>query len=333
MTKVGLIGAGNFGFALMYHLDRKQDDNLSLCLYDRNPETVAHIQRTHTHPRYFPTVELSEKVVVTDDLSVLMTDCQVLILAMVSTATTSIIDQIRSLITSPLTIVSVMKALDQQTGRPLTDTISQAVTDLPVTLAVLAGGTTGTELTQEQYLGATLACTNDNQAPFLADIISSPYLRLQLSHDVLGVQYAGSLKNLISVLVGLVTALGFSYGTQTHVLSLAASECERLAVSLGADRQTFSFASQCWGNDMVMSATNSATRNHQFGLLLGQGHRYQEAVDQMAAAHKTAESVHTIAILPSIADLDTYPLLHFLVQLSQQQATAHQIVNIIENYH
>jgi glycerol-3-phosphate dehydrogenase (NAD(P)+) len=332
MQKISIIGAGNYGFALTYHLDRQQNPDFDLYLYDHNPATINHITQTHQHPRFYPTIELSSRVQAISDLPPLLNSANVLILATVSTALESVLDQIKPLISSPLHIVSVMKALDDDTGQPLTKIIADRLAGLPVTIRVLAGGTTGAAFTSEQYLGATLASPDPATAELLASIFRSPYLQIQPSSDVIGIQYAGSYKNLISVIVGILSGLGFDYGTQTHALSLAATECATLALSFGAQPATFSFASQCWGNDMVMSATSSATRNHQLGLLLGQGLKFSTAVTKMKDQGKTAESVNTLAILPRLADLAPYPLLQFLTQLSQEQISAHQIIKVIETY-
>jgi glycerol-3-phosphate dehydrogenase (NAD(P)+) len=268
----------------------------------------------------------------TADLQLLLDGTTVIILAMVSTALESVLDQIKPLIHQPLHLVSVMKALDNDTGQPLTHIIAQRLANLPITISVLAGGTTGAAFTSEQYLGATLACPDNATAALLSPIFRSPFLQIQLSSDIIGVQYAGSFKNLISVIVGILSGLGFDYGTQTHALSLAATECATLALSFGAQPSTFSFASQCWGNDMVMSATSNATRNHQLGLLLGQGLKFSAAIAQLQQQGKTAESVNTLSILPQLTDLTAYPLLHFLTQLHQEQTPAHHIINVIETY-
>ncbi|MBQ6436007.1 NAD(P)-binding domain-containing protein [bacterium] len=330
MQKVLVLGAGNYGFGLTCHLDRKQDENMDLWLYDRHEENAAHIRETGQHPRFFPLASLSKKTHVTSDLQEAVSGADVIILAVVSTAVRDVLAQLKPLLTEPVALVSVMKALDQQTASPLTTVLEQEMAGLPVTLAVMAGGTTGEALTSEQYLGATLACSNEQVRAQLAAVFESPYLRIQQTADMIGVQYAGSLKNLVSVVVGLIRGLGFAYGTQTHALSLIATECESLAVSKGADRETFDFDSQCWGNDMVMSSTDSKTRNHQLGLLLGQGYKFSQAVEEMKANGKTAEAANTLPILDRVADLNAYPLLHFLWQLSREEVETHEVIKIIE---
>jgi len=332
MTKLTILGAGNFGYALAAHLDRKRDPKLDLWLYARRQELVDHINHTHTHPELYPTVEL-ERITATTSLEACTDSCDVLVLAVASTGLEPVLASLQPLITRPLAIVSIMKALDPQTGKVLGDTIVSQLQGLPVTLAVLAGGTTGASLVSEQYLGATIACNNPTVLDQLAHIFQSPYLRLQKSTDVIGTQYAGALKNVISVGVGLTKGLGFAYGTQTHVLSLLASECEHYALAHGAQEATFRFASQCWGNDMVMSSTDPDTRNHQFGILLGEGLQFHDAVAKMQAAGRTAEGANTLAVLARTQqDLSSYPLFSFLVQLAAGHALAGEIVNIIETH-
>ena len=326
--KIGLIGAGNFGFALMSHLDRKADDNLQLLLNDHREETVAYIAKHRVHPKFYPTVSLSERVELTSDLVYLITETDVLILAMVSTALEEVLQKIRPLIKKPLTIVSVMKALDDDTGKVLTEVIEEQLHDLPIKTAVLVGGTTGKELTQEQYLGMTLAAKDEQTAKELAPIFASELVQIQTSADLIGAQYASSLKNLVSLVVGIVAGLGYDHGTQTHALSLTAAECERLAVAQGAQKETFAFASQCWGNDMVMSATGQ-TRNRALGILLGEGLTFVQAGDKMRQEGKTAESVNTLAILNRIFDLQTYPILHWLTELTQGKTKALTILELL----
>ena len=154
MTKIGLIGTGNYGFALAAHLDRKNDPQLELTLYDHKPEVMAHLQQTGMHPKFFPTTKLSTATNYATDLPTLVANSEVIILATVSTALEDVLAQMKPALTKPLIIVSVMKALDNDTGLPLTSVISERLADLPQPLqpqlAVLAGGTTGRALTQEE---------------------------------------------------------------------------------------------------------------------------------------------------------------------------------------
>jgi glycerol-3-phosphate dehydrogenase len=138
---------------------------------------------------------------------------------------------------------------------------------------------------------------------------------------------------MIAIFSGLVTGLGKEYGTVTHLISLAATESARLAQTLGGQAQTFTLTSQCWGNDMLMSATGG-TRNRQFGQLIGQLGSYQAALDQMQAQGKTVEGATTLQILPLLLDQIPnkqyhWPLLTFLTRLSQDQVSPHELLTLL----
>ncbi|MDO5561869.1 MAG: NAD(P)-binding domain-containing protein, partial [bacterium] len=172
MSKIALIGAGNFGFALTAYLDRINKGEHKIFLYDHRAETVDYIRQHRTHPKYYPVTKLSSDVILTNDLNELLGGAEILILAMVSTALEEVLDKIKPLITQPLKIVSVMKALDDDTGKTLTQITEDRLAGLPITPFVLVGGTTGKELVQEQYLGMNMAGKNLSAAQQLAPIFA-----------------------------------------------------------------------------------------------------------------------------------------------------------------
>ncbi len=327
INKVAIIGAGNFGFAVTSHLDR-QDDVPAISLYDHRAETIEYISTERRHPVFYPDIALSDKVTPTHDYAELITGADVIILAVVSTALEDVLSKIKPHLTAPVIIVSVMKALDNDTGAVLTAVIEKELAGSAIKTAALVGGTTGSDLVAKQYLGMTLAAADLPTAQTIAHLFASPNLQLQLSTDLLGAQYASSFKNLISLTVGIVAGLGYNYGVQTHTLSLLATECEKLSLSLGAHESTFRLSSQCWGNDMIMSATGN-TRNRALGEMLGRGQTFSAAVNELTAADKTAESANTLAILDKITNLTSYPILAWLTHLARDQAPATDILTLI----
>jgi len=130
-----------------------------------------------------------------------------------------------------------------------------------------------------------------------------------------GVEYASAFKNVVSVLAGIIKGMGFSYGSETHIITVIADELENIAIGhFGANKATFSMKSQAWSNDLWMSCTGS-TRNREFGILLGKGISAKKAVLIMKKQGKTIEGINTIAILDTIVPLKNYPLLKFLHSL------------------
>jgi glycerol-3-phosphate dehydrogenase (NAD(P)+) len=221
-------------------------------------------------------------------------------------------------------MVSLIKALAEGTGQRMTELMEAELKGMGVTTAVLAGGMVDKDVMSGQFLGATVASDEEETARRLEKLLESKELLIEVSTDVVGVELAGALKNVVAIFVGMVAGLGGSYGSETYTVARVGQECERLAVSLGARAETFGVGSQCWGKDMVMSATGK-TRNRELGLALGAGYSYEQALAKLMAEGKLAEGVQTIAILPKLADLGEYPLLNFIYKLTQGEVLAHQL--------
>src|SRR5690606_30568015 len=145
------------------------------------------------------------------------------------------------------------------------------------TYAMLAGGTIATDLFHQEPLGADIACENEGALAKLAKVFESRNLFVYPTTDLTGVEYASAFKNVISVMAGITSGMGFSYGAETHIISRCAYEVERVVTGeLGGSEETFRMNSQCWGNDLWMSCTGN-TRNREFGILLGRGFSIDEA--------------------------------------------------------
>ena len=69
------------------------------------------------------------------------------------------------------------------------------------------------------------------------------------------------------------------------------------------------------------------------GYCWGEGHRFSQALEQLQAQGKTAESANTLRVLSDHqVDLQSYPLLQFLVALGNERLGAHEIVKLIETH-
>ncbi|MDR0463289.1 MAG: hypothetical protein LBG64_03665 [Pseudomonadales bacterium] len=329
MRRVAVVGMGRFGYAMTYHLDRKNNSEVELYFYGHRADVAEYIDRNRVHPDFFGEYSLSPYVKITSNLIDVVQNSDVLVLALSSAALKGFLGEIKPHITKPLQIVHLIKALDKETGQRMSQIIKYELGSMPVTPAVLAGGTFDIDLLTGQFLGATLACENHLVLPQLRSIFDAPELNVDLSTDVIGCELAGAFKNVAAVFVGIINGLGYSYGSETHTLSRVTSEVEKLAADLGASTETFDMKSQCWGNDFVMCAMGSKSRNREFGVTLGRGHTYAQAVEAMVKEQKLVESVNTVAILPLLADLDEYPLLNFIYKLSLGQVRAHQLPGVI----
>lgn len=331
MKKVSVYGIGNFGYAILKHLDKKASPDFLLSAYDRNQKAVRSLATNREHLYFHKGKKISERVVLAQNPRELLTNCDILIVAVTAGAIPEILKNIKRYLKPGLIIVNTAKALAGGSGRRISELIAKQLVGKKYTYAVLAGGTIAKDLFDHEPLGVNIACRSPRVLKELVDLFKSPNLFVYPTTDVCGIEYASAFKNVISILAGLTKGLGFSYGAETHIISRAAAEVEDLVVNkLGGQRTTFRLGSQAWGNDLWMSCTGN-TRNREFGILVGSGREIKDALTEMSHSNKTVEGINTIKILSAIKQIKHYYILHLIDRLFQGKVTLLEFKELIFN--
>lgn len=312
MIKVSIFGIGNFGFAILKHLDTKligeEKKHFLLYAYDRNDKLIDNLSKNKKHLLHHKDTKISNNVVFVKDTHRLIDNADVLILAVTSNAIKEVILKLKYSINKDLIILNTAKALDNKTGRRCSEIIKDAIIGVKYnySLAMLSGGTIAKDLFNQEPLGIDIASNDDKAVKFLKNLFIADNLNVYTTSDLFGVEYASAFKNVLSIFAGIIEGLGFSYGSKTHMISRASREIKILVVKkLGGLESTFSIESQCWGNDMWMSCTGN-TRNREFGVLIGRGLKLEDALKKMNRKNKTVEGVNTIKIISNIIENDDY---------------------------
>jgi len=333
MLKVSVYGLGNFGYAILKHLDTKSDLDVSLHAYDRNKKLIQCLSKKKKHLFLHKQHKISTEVIFERNVKDLVINCDVLILAVPSYTTREVIRKIKNHINKKIIIVNTAKAIDHKTGKRLSELISQEMLDNEYHYALLAGGTIARDLFLNEPLGMDIACENKIVAKKLTKLFQAPNLSVYPTTDLVGTEYASAFKNVISILAGMIQGMNFSYGSETHIISKIAYEIEKIVVNrFGGKKETFSMKSQCWGNDLWLSCTGK-TRNKEFGVLLGKGISVEDAIKEMMKQGKTIEGLYTIRVLNRIVDSKAYPLLNFLYEfISTKSVGLERLRNIIYSH-
>jgi glycerol-3-phosphate dehydrogenase (NAD(P)+) len=120
------------------------------------------------------------------------------------------------------------------------------------------------------------------------DLFQTPSFRVYTNRDVIGVELAGALKNVIALAAGTTAGLGFGHNTMSALITRGLAEITRLGVAVGAEKATFYGLAGL--GDLVLTCTGSLSRNRAVGYRLGRGEALQTIIGEMAAV---AEGVET----------------------------------------
>jgi glycerol-3-phosphate dehydrogenase (NAD(P)+) len=328
---IGIIGLGNFGFALLKHLDMYNNRRYNLKAFDIDTDLISYLRGHHEHKYLHKGVKIGEEILFVDSLEEVSKDVDIIILAFISSAFRVVIPELSKFAKEGVILLNTAKALDFQSGTTLSELTKNLMGDKKYNYAVLSGGTIASELFCHEPLGIDIACYDTEVCNLLISIFNSDSLNAYPTEDVKGVEYAGAFKNVIAIFAGIVSGLGLSYGSETHFISRASGNIKNLCVDkLGAQAKTFSMESQSWGNDYWMSCTGNS-RNRYFGQLIGQGLTPKEALEEMKRKHLSVEGVNTLKILMKVIgeNKSQYPILTAVHKIIIEEQSPREIIRML----
>jgi glycerol-3-phosphate dehydrogenase (NAD(P)+) len=163
-------------------------------------------------------------------------------------------------------------------------------------VAVLSGPSFALEVAGGVPTAVVIASTDAAVAAELQEEFAVPNFRVYTNDDVLGVELAGAMKNVIAIAAGTCQGLGLGSNALAALITRGLAEMSRLAVSLGARPETFGGLAGL--GDLVLTCNGSLSRNRQVGIELGKGRKLHEI---LPGVRGVAEGVGTTAALLSLA--------------------------------
>ncbi|HFB83754.1 MAG TPA: NAD(P)H-dependent glycerol-3-phosphate dehydrogenase [Thermodesulfatator sp.] len=284
--KIAVLGAGSWGTALARLLARK---GLSVVLWARRDNLAQEIIIRRENPIYLPGIRLPETLKVTAHMDQALSGVEVIVLVVPSHGLRETLRIARDMIPKGLrAVVSATKGIETETLKRMSQVIEEEVPDLAARVGVLSGPSFATEVAQEVPTAVTVAAHLPEVAGLLQELFHTPFFRVYTTNDVVGVELAGALKNVMAIAAGIAEGLGFGTNTRAALITRGLAEISRLGLALGANPLTF--AGLAGLGDLVLTCTGTLSRNRQVGLRLGRG----ESLEAILASMKmVAEGVRT----------------------------------------
>jgi glycerol-3-phosphate dehydrogenase (NAD(P)+) len=281
---IGVLGSGSWGTALAVHLSRTGHD---VRLWARDAALAAQMASTRTNATYLPGIELPGGLQPTHTLADAITGAEFVVMAVPSHGMRAVVRAASPLIESGRTVVSATKGLEEDSMLRMSEVIA-AECAAGVRTVVLSGPSFAIELARELPTAMVAAGESSAAVEMVQAHFRSNSLRLYGSSDIVGVEIGGALKNVIAIAAGVVEGLGLGHNALAALITRGLAELSRLAVELGAQRETMSGLAGL--GDLVLTCTGSLSRNRQLGIALARG----ESLAQILARTKTvAEGVRT----------------------------------------
>ncbi|MDR1522025.1 MAG: NAD(P)H-dependent glycerol-3-phosphate dehydrogenase [Streptococcaceae bacterium] len=275
--KVAILGAGSWGSALAQVLD---DNGHSVHIWGNISEQINEINNKHTNKNYLPDLVLSESIRAYHDLKDAISKADVILFAVPTKAMRMVAKQYAKVACSKHLLIHASKGFEQGTHKFLSQVLADEIpASLYQAIVVLSGPSHAEEVAVRDITTITAASVEKEAAIFVCDMFTNDYFRIYTNHDVIGVETAGALKNIIALGAGALHGLGYGDNAKAAIITRGLAEITRLGVAMGAEPLTYMGLSGV--GDLIATATSIHSRNWRAGEKLGRGQKFLEIEKSM----------------------------------------------------
>jgi glycerol-3-phosphate dehydrogenase (NAD(P)+) len=283
-TRFTILGAGAWGTAISLLL--AQDPSHQVSLWCARAEHAGELNQCRENVQLLPGVTIPDSICITADIGEAAAQSDLLIVAIPTIYLRPTLERIRAELPPECPALSLVKGIEQHTFLRPSEILMQLTGSR--SLAVLSGPSHAEEVSRAMPTSVVVAAEDLTLARWIQQSFSTDRFRVYTNLDVLGVELAGALKNVIGVAAGISDGLGLGDNTKAALLTRGLAEIARFGVALGAEQQTF------WGlagmGDLITTAMSPHGRNRAVGERLGKG---EKLADILASTQKVAEGIYT----------------------------------------
>jgi len=290
---VSIIGDGAMGTVLAMLLCEK---NIAVRMWGYNAEQLQEMADKGENVKFLPGYKVPKALKFESDDELIMQGAELVVSAVPCQFMRGVWTRLKKNVPADVPIVSVAKGIENETMlRPaqiLTDVLGSGIK-----CVVLSGPTIADELARRLPATICAACADEELAKKVQSTFSAPWLRVYTNTDVVGVELAGAMKNIIAIAAGIVDGVGAGDNAKAALLSRGLAEITRLGIACGARPKTF--AGLTGLGDLVTTCISPKGRNRSFGERIGKG---QSVVDAQQATESVIEGASTCKSVIALAE-------------------------------
>lgn len=288
---IAVLGAGSWGTVFSTVLEAA---GARVHLWARRPEVAHEINQRHTNTSYLPGLTLGPAIRAFAEVGQAIEGVDGIVLAVPAQSLRGAFAAWPTLPDVP--VLSLIKGIEQGTDLRISELMTEVGGIGADRIAVLSGPNLAGEIAQQQPCASVVASSNADVARTVATWCRAPWFRTYVSEDVIGVEVAGAMKNVIATAVGAAAGLGYGDNSRASLITRGLAEMSRMGTALGASPATF--AGLAGMGDLVATCASPLSRNFRLGRALGEGMSLEAAT---VAVGQTAEGVATARAIAEVA--------------------------------
>ena len=155
-------------------------------------------------------------------------------------------------------------------------------------IGVISGPNLATEVARGEPAATVVASVYNEVIEAGVALLASDKFRIYWASDVIGVEWAGTLKNVLAIAAGALDAMKLGWNARSMLITRGLAEMVRFGVAMGAKESTF--LGLAGMGDLLATCSSPLSRNYRVGTRLAQG---EKIADILTSLSETAEGVRT----------------------------------------
>lgn len=294
--RIAVLGAGAWGTALAIALARRHP----VQLWARDAAQAAAMRATRINARYLPDAALPETLRVEADFAAAAGGSE---LNLIATPLAGLRETLRRLrdVAPGTPLLWACKGLEAGSQRLPHQIVAEELGE-----GAACGALTGPSFAEEVARGLptalTLASTDSGFAEKTAQALHDTRLRVYASHDVVGAEVGGAVKNVMAIAAGIADGMGFGLNARAALITRGLAEITRLGLALGGKRETFMGLAGM--GDLILTCTGDLSRNRRVGLALAKGQPLERILRELGHTAEGVSSAREVAALAQRLGID-----------------------------
>ena len=296
MATIAVLGSGGWGTAMAVLLANKPGN--AVRLWSPRPETERDLNEKRENVRQLRGVSIPRSIAITNDPHLATTGAELWIVAVPTTFLREALNRAKPFVRPEVDVVSLTKGIETDSFLRPSEMIREILGATRV--AVLGGPNHAEEIARKLPASAVVASSDAVLAATCQEQLSTDRFRIYTNADVVGVELAGALKNVMGIAAGLCDGLGLGDNAKAALLTRGLVEMTRFGMAHGADPTTF--AGLAGTGDLIATCFSPHGRNRRVGERLAKGESFADvtAGPQVAEGVNTARSVYRRALSMSL---------------------------------
>lgn len=283
-TRITILGDGAWGTAIALLLAQKPGHRVAL--WSARPENARLLRERRENVHLLPGVPIPDDIELTEDAAAALKGVDLAVSAIPAVYLRTTLGKLTGLLREDLPVLSLTKGIERDTFLRPTEILQEL---LGVTrLAVLSGPSHAEEVSRGMPTSVVAASADPSLARWIQQLFSGERFRVYTNLDLVGVELAGALKNIMGIAAGISDGLGLGDNTKAALLTRGLAEIARFAVALGGEAPTFTGLAGM--GDLITTCFSGHGRNRLVGQRLAKGEKLH---DILKSTQMVAEGVYT----------------------------------------